>query len=139
MGNTLTRSLFPFGPVWDEFFGTGLSVLQDKAVAVRPAIDVEETADALKITVEVPGLEKDAVDVSIEDSQLTISGEKQVSEDREEANVHVRERRYGRFKRTLTLPSSVDTSQADARYENGLLLITFPKSDEVKPRRLEVK
>ncbi len=139
MGKAMTRSLFPFGPVWDEFFGTGLNVLQDKATSLRPAIDVEETADALQITVEVPGLEKDAVDVSLEDGQLTISGEKKETSERDEANYHVRERRYGRFQRTLTLPSSVDTTKADARYENGLLVITLPKSDEVKPRRLEVK
>ncbi len=139
MGKTMTRSLFPFGPVWDEFFGTGLGVLQEKATSLRPAIDVEETADALKITVEVPGLAKDAVDVSLEDGQLTISGEKQTSREGDEANFHVRERRYGRFQRMLTLPSSVDTSKADARYENGLLIITLPKSDEVRPRRLEVK
>jgi HSP20 family protein len=104
-----------------------------------PPVSVAETADALIFTAELPGLSEDDVSIDIENDVLTISGEK--AEERtegEERNYHVWERSYGTFRRSFTLPRAVNTSEASAEFENGILEIRLPKAAESKGRRIEI-
>jgi HSP20 family protein len=104
-----------------------------------PAVDVFEDTDAVRIAVEVPGVNPDNITISLEQNVLTISGEKQqVSEEKTE-RVHRYERAYGSFSRSFTLPSTVDADRIDANTENGVLSVVIPKAEKAKPRQIQVK
>lgn len=106
-----------------------------------PNADVMETTDDLRVTVELPGLRPEDVEVSLEDNVLTISGEKQEERRQEgrDERWHLAERRYGRFSRSFVLPRDVEHDRIQAHYENGVLHVTIPKSEKVKPRRIEIQ
>lgn len=132
---------------WPELESNRLSRLFDDAffTPVRaggwtPAISVVENADALELTAELPGLKEEDVSIELEHNRLTISGEKSDvrSEEDGERKVHVYERSYGSFKRSFTLPRTIDSDAISARYENGVLSITLPKAAESKGRRIEI-
>ncbi len=125
-----------FGRLFDDFFANGGSEVTG---AMRPAMDVFEDADSLVIQVELPGLAKDAVNITVEDGVLTISGEKKSSFEQTEGNWHRLERRYGAVHRAVSLPSGVDADRASARFDNGVLTVSFPKHEAAKPRKVEIK
>ena len=105
-----------------------------------PAVDVREDKDSFIVTAELPGLAASDVDVSVENGVLSISGEKR--EEREEVEEdgshHLMERRYGKFQRNFSLPRSVDADKVGAKFENGILQVTLPKSAAAKPRRIKI-
>lgn len=103
------------------------------------ALDVAENDDAFVVTASVPGMKPDDLDITITDNVLTIKGEYKADETIEEEQYHIRERRYGSFGRSITLPVAVNADEVDANYENGVLILTVPKAEEVKPRRITVK
>lgn len=103
------------------------------------ALDIAEKDDAFIVKASVPGVKPEDLDVSLNDNTLTIRGEVKSDETIEEGQYHVRERRYGHFTRTLTLPRTVNRDAIDASYENGVLTLHIPKSEEVQPRRITVK
>ena len=105
-----------------------------------PAMDVEETPDALRLTFEVPGVKPEDLSVTVENGVLTVCGEKHQERDTQE-NGRSRgfERRYGRFERSLTLPQGVDPDQVSARYENGVLTVELPKTAEARPRSIPIQ
>jgi HSP20 family protein len=105
----------------------------------QPSINVREDQDAFHIEAELPGVNPDDVDISLEDRVLTISGEKRSDTSREEESYHVAERSYGRFERSFTLARSVDPDAIEARYDRGVLLVTIPKPEEQKPRRIQIR
>ena len=145
---TLWRGTTP--SVWGDLFGARrefdrlLDRFADRAadtsLALAPAVDVRETEDGLEVTAELAGIRPDDVNVSIENNVLTISGEKkhEVREENGDGNYRLLERRYGRFERTFTLSPTVNTEKIDARFENGLLTVTLPKSEAAKPRKIRV-
>jgi HSP20 family protein len=104
-----------------------------------PAVDVYEDKDKVVLHVELPGVEPDGVDVSVEDSTLTIRGERAFARDLEEQNFHRVERRYGAFVRAFTLPATADAERVDASFDKGVLTIEVPKKEEAKPRRIQIK
>lgn len=108
------------------------------AGAFSPALDVEEDADQFTVHVELPGVSPEAVDVSIEDSVLTVSGERGFYDEKEADGFRRIERSFGRFHRALRLPDRVDADGVKASYKDGLLTITVPKAEEAKPRRIQV-
>jgi HSP20 family protein len=87
----------------------------------------------------VPGIKPEDLDITVTKNTLTIKGEVRQEEEKEEERYHLRERRYGRFARSITLPTSVDADEIEANYENGVLTLRLPKTEEVKPKRIEVK
>jgi HSP20 family protein len=103
-----------------------------------PTVDVREDRDFVTITVEVPGMKKEDIDVSFHDGVVSISGERNL-EKFEEAEAHRAERFSGRFHRALTLPVKVNADKANASYRDGILVITLPKSEEAKPKQIEVR
>ncbi|OQB42320.1 MAG: Spore protein SP21 [Candidatus Latescibacteria bacterium ADurb.Bin168] len=104
-----------------------------------PRADVVETDNAWEISVELPGIEKDAVKVSVENGVLSISGETKAEHKDEGRGVYRLERRYGSFSRTFELPDGVDAEKIEAVFRNGLLKLTVPKTAEVLPKTIEIK
>ncbi len=106
------------------------------AVGWMPAVDIVERPDALVVTAELPGLMAKEVDVSVDDGVLTISGEKEEEkkEGAEDSQYYVFERRYGSFRRSFTLPNAVDVDKISAEFDNGLLTVVLPKTENVKAR-----
>jgi HSP20 family protein len=102
-------------------------------------VDVQETPEALAFTVEVPGLTKDEVKITLENQVLTISGERKRTEEKKGETWHRVERSYGRFARSFTLPGYVQADRATAKYEHGVLVVTVPKAATPKPHTIEIK
>jgi HSP20 family protein len=109
------------------------------ATAWAPALDISERKDAYLVTVELPGVEADDLDITMEDGLLTIQGERQFAHDSSEQQFHRVERRYGAFRRSITLPAQVQAEQIEASFDNGVLQILVPKMEEAKPRRIQVR
>ena len=104
-----------------------------------PALDISERKDAYVVTVEVPGVNPDDLDITLEDGLLTIQGERQFTQESTEQQFHRVERRYGSFRRSITLPSRVQADSIEASFENGVLQIVVPKAEEAKPKRIQVR
>jgi HSP20 family protein len=104
-----------------------------------PSLDIYETKDHYVVTVELPGVEPDSVDVSVEDQTLTVKGEREFYRDIPDEAFHRVERRYGAFARSLTLPSTADVEHISASFDKGVLTIEVPKIEAVKPRKIEIK
>lgn len=106
-----------------------------------PAMDVRESNDEIRVTVELPGLKPEEVTVTLENGVLSISGEKrqEVQEGKEEGNYYLFERCYGRFERSFALPRTVNADQIKARFEDGVLTVTLPKAENAKPRRVQIE
>ena len=103
------------------------------------ALDVAEDDENYIVKASVPGVDPDQVEITLTDNVLTIKGETKVERDVEEKNYHVRERRYGHFTRSITLPTPVDPDKVDATHENGILTLHLPKHETAKPKRIAVK
>jgi len=106
-----------------------------------PAVNVEETADELILTAELPGMKVDDVNIELENNVLTISGEKseQRTEGSEERRYHLWERTYGSFQRSFTLPRTVKADDIRAHFENGVLEVHMPKVPEAKGRKIAIE
>ena len=111
---------------------------QDASGSWMPAVDVYETTDQVVVSVELPGIDPKQVDVTVEDSTLTISGQRSFEQQTEEQNYRRVERRYGSFSRSIRLPQTADAEGITARSEQGVLTIEVPKREEAKPKRIEV-
>jgi HSP20 family protein len=104
-----------------------------------PTLDIYEDKDNLYVRAELPGMKKEDIDLSLHDGSLSISGERKTEEKAKEAEVYRSERFFGRFQRTVTLPSPVAADQVKAQYKDGVLTVTLPKSEEAKPKHIDVK
>ena len=104
-----------------------------------PAVDVAESDEAYIVKASLPGIKPEDLDISITDNILSIKGEVKAEETIAEGHYHMRERRYGAFTRTITLPASVDVESVEATYEDGVLTLNAPKTEDVKRKRIPVK
>jgi|GEM_PF-274675 len=113
----------------------------NKDGGILPSIEVQEDDKTVSISVELPGLQKDDIDVSVDEQVVTISGEKKQSFEKKEDDYFMSERAYGKFSRSLTLPFAVDGDSIDAKYDNGVLVLTIPKPPETEKqvKRVPVK
>jgi HSP20 family protein len=128
------------GRVFNEpFVGFDWPVGEVTAAAWTPVVDIFEEPEYLRITAEVPGVKPENVKILVEGNLLTIQGTKaQVAEEKAE-KVHRYERTYGAFERSFTLPTTVDAEHIKANYEMGVLTLTLPKIEKVKPRQIAVE
>ncbi|KAI0690480.1 small heat shock protein [Cytidiella melzeri] len=113
----------------------------DTQRSLRPRMDVHEDAQTNTVTAtfELPGLQKEDVNIDIHNNVLSISGESKISSDRDENGYAVRERRYGMFSRSIPLPQGVKSEEVKAALENGVLTVTFPKSSpEQAPKKITI-
>lgn len=104
-----------------------------------PTLDVYEDKDNVIVKAELPGLKKDQIELSLHENTLTIAGERKAERTEGNGETSRTERFFGRFQRTVTLPKPVDSSKVNARYKNGILTVTLPKTEESKPRQIEVR
>ena len=102
-------------------------------------LDVVQDDDSIVVTASLPGLEADGIDVTVEEGLLTISGETKSDSEKTEGNYVIRERRSGKFHRSVRLPDTVDVEHVEPRYVDGVLTVTLPKIEAKKAKRLQIQ
>jgi len=103
------------------------------------ALDMYETEDSVVVKSLVPGVKPDDIDITISGNTLSISGETRAEEEVKEENYIRRERRYGSFSRSVTLPEGLETDKAEASFEDGILTLNIPAAPEAKPKVIKIK
>jgi len=129
--NRLFDNFFRGGPAWEEG--------ELAPSAWLPAVDVAEQENEFLVKVELPGVNKDDVKITLQNNVLTVKGEKKQEKEAKGVDYHRVERSYGSFCRSFTLPSTVKADRIDASYKDGILSVTLPKAEEAKPKQIEVK
>ncbi len=104
-----------------------------------PAIDMYQTDNEVVVKAALPGVKADDVQINLTGDVLTIKGEIKQEEEQKGRNYHIREQRWGAFERSIILPTAVVAEKAKAEFENGILTITLPKAEEVRPKTITVK
>jgi HSP20 family protein len=104
-----------------------------------PIVDIYETKESVIIDAELPGMKQSDIEVNVTDNMLTIKGEKKQEKDTKEENFYRVERIYGSFSRSFTLPVGVHADKIKAVYKDGVLKITLPKAEEVKPKQIPIE
>lgn len=123
--------------LFDDAFTRPFSLSQRGSSS--PAIDMYQTDNEVVVKASLPGIKADEVQVNISGDVLTIKGEMSQEEERQDRSWHMREQRWGAFERSVRLPTSVNPDQAKADFENGILQVTLPKSEKVRPKTITVK
>lgn len=132
--------------LFDDFFGDfGLAPwsalergLRDSGLVV-PRFEVAETDDAVEVAAELPGLDEKDVQVTLDNGVLTVEGEKKAEREEKKRGVFLSERRYGRFQRSIALPSGIDESKVKATFKKGVLNISVPKTEDARTARRSIK
>jgi HSP20 family protein len=133
------REMVTLREAMDRLFDDAFTRPLGPASLGMPAIDLYQTEDEVVLHTALPGLKADEVQISITGELLAIKGEFKEKQESKEKAYHLREQRYGAFERTVSLPTEVVADKAKAEFEDGILTITLPKADEVKPRMITVK
>ena len=121
--------------MFSDFINRGIFRLANEWA---PLVDVTETKDEVIVRAEVPGMTKEDISVTLQENVLTLRGEKKQEKRELDAAFHRLERGYGSFVRSFTLPTLVQADKAKADYKDGVLTITLPKAEEVKPKEISV-
>ncbi len=128
--NPWSEDAFPGWPFWNRF--------EEDSVVWAPRVDIRENEHAFIVEADLPGVDKKDIKVQVENNILTIRGErKQVTEEKE-GNNYRSERLFGMFQRTFTLSERIKTDAIKADYNNGVLTLTLPKMEELKPKQIEI-
>lgn len=122
--------------LFENFYGRGW---RDADLFEAPSVDMYQTENDIVVKASLPGMKADDIQISVVGDVLTLRGEVNVDEDVKEASYHIRERRSGAFSRSMPLPSSVQADKARAEFENGVLTLTLPKAEEMRPKTISVK
>lgn len=123
--------------LFDNFYGRTTGEGQESAVWA-PRADLSETEDAYLIQMDVPGIDRNDLDITLEDGTLKVSGERSMQSEHENGQYHRIERAYGRFFRSFTFGQNADADNIEAQFDDGVLTIRVAKAEERKPRRIEV-
>lgn len=129
---------------WDRelenFFHNPFTMMRapESLTGWMPALDVYEEKDDLLVTVEVPGMKKEDIKISLNDGVMTISGERTEETKKEEQGVYHTERSFGRFSRSVSLPIPVQDDKIKADYKDGILTVRLPKAEEAKPKQINI-
>jgi HSP20 family protein len=133
-GNLAAAEIERLNRMFDSVFGG-----EPLSGSLVPAVDIYENAHQdVVITAELPGFTRDAIKVTFENNTLQIEGERAINPEVPKDKYHRLERQYGAFRRTFSLPTSVDTGKAQAGYQDGVLTITLPRREESKPRQIAI-
>lgn len=124
-----------FSDIMDEFFNDVVNTNRDSFV---PGIDISETDNQFLISAELPGMNKEDIDISLDNGRLSISGERKFEKEEEGKTFHRVETRYGSFNRSFQLPDNVDEESINAKYESGLLNITIDKAEDKVKKKIEI-
>ncbi|MGM0442609.1 MAG: Hsp20/alpha crystallin family protein [Fibrobacterota bacterium] len=134
--SNIVRSSNPFSSLMDEVFGNNYNL--DRAAVMNPSVDIRENDDSYVISVDLPGMEKKDVNVTVENDMLRISGERKDETTTDEKGYHYSERSFGSFKREFRLPDDVQGDKTTAKMKNGVLEIDLKKSGEKKSREIDI-
>jgi len=142
----LTRWEREMDRMMDDFFGRRMRpwwperwFRRDEMEVAAPTVDLFEDKNDIVVKAELPGMDKDDIEVNLTNSTLTIKGEKKKEEEVKEANYYRCERAYGSFTRTLELPKDVHADKVKASFKNGVLEVRLPKTEEAKTKEIKVK
>lgn len=122
--------------LFDDAFTRPLSI---SGVSASPAIDMYQTDENVVVKAALPGLNPEDVDITVTGESLTLRGEYKQETEQNDVNYHIREQRSGSFNRAILLPTDVQSNKAKADFENGVLTITMPIAEEVKPKSITIK
>lgn len=125
--------------LFDDAFGNLPQERSGENGTYGMALDVSEDEESYTVQASLPGVSADAIDVTLNDNVLTIRGEMRDENETKQQNYHLRERRYGVFSRSISLPASTDADNIDATHDNGVLTLRIPKAEQAKPRKISVK
>ena len=120
-------------PFWSGFGRTG-----QLFTGWSPALDLYQSNDNVVAVVELPGMRKEDIEISLHDGTLTVSGERKLESTSNGEKAERSERYVGRFRRSIALPTRVDAGKVSATYRDGILTVTLPKAEEVKPKQIQV-
>lgn len=123
----------------DRLFDSYLRGEDGEPTAWSLALDVAEKPDEFVVKASLPGVKPEDVEVTYSENVLTIKGEVQSEEEKEDSRWHLRERRYGFFTRSITLPRGIQGDAIEASYDAGVLTLHLPKREEVKPKRIAIR
>ena len=135
----MIRTRNPYFRLVDDLLNDSRPWLGSEARDHGLALDVEENPQAYTVRANLPGIQLDDISVNIHEDVLTIAGETAAEDRDEDSKLLIRERRLGKFSRSLRFPTIVNGDAVEANFENGVLSITLPKADHVKPRQIPVK
>jgi HSP20 family protein len=124
--------------LFDDAFTRPLSGRDGWSMAT-PAIDMYQTDNDVVVKASIPGIQAEDVQINVTGDILTLKGDVRQQEETKERSWHIREQRFGSFERSIVLPTDVKSDKAEAVFENGILTITLPKADEVKPKTINIK
>jgi len=124
--------------LFDDAFTRPLR-MYDGGQLSAPAVDMYQTDNEVVVKAAIPGVKADDVQINVTGEVLTIKGETREKEETKDKAYHIREQRWGMFERTIALPTDVVADKAKAEFENGILTITLPKAEEVKPKTISIK
>jgi HSP20 family protein len=133
------REMITLREAMDRLFNDAFTPSSFSGGLQIPAVDLYQTDDEVVVKASLPGLKAEDVQITITGEMLTLKGEFTQKDDVKEKAYHLREQRYGAFERTFALPTEVVSDKAKAEFENGILTITLPKAEEVKPKMITVK
>mgnify|MGYP006292208315 CR=1 FL=1 len=138
--NRMFESFFGGRSMMEPWSGSSSSSsMMQRSGRFTPRIDVSENTESVNITAELPGMNKDDIELFADENGLTLKGEKHFEETQEDEGFYRNERSYGYFRRTVPFPVEVDTDNVDAKFEEGVLHVRVPKTGESKGKRLEIK
>lgn len=122
--------------LFDDAFTRPISL---SGVSAMPAIDMYQTKDDLIVKATMPGVKAEDVDITVTGETLTLRGEFKQEDEKEDTSYHIREQRYGSFERSILLPTDVKADKAVADFKDGILTVTMPIAEEVKPKSITIK
>jgi HSP20 family protein len=125
--------------MFDEFFhGPASAAAQGGEGWFAPACDIQETESHYVLTMDAPGIRRDDLKIELRGNQLSISGRRHLDESKEKGQLHLVERRCGRFERIFALPDSIEPEKIEADYHDGVLAVAVPKAEAAKPRQVPI-
>lgn len=123
---------------FERLFGSLADFSETQSAGVFPAINVSEDADSVYVRAELPGIKIDDLDITIENDTLSIAGERKPAAEGEARSYHRREREWGAFRRSFSLPTRVASNEVQAKYIDGVLTVMLPKAAEARPKQITV-
>lgn len=131
--NRLFEEFTPMEPFWEPFRG------MREVLSYEPPCDIQETDSHYLVSMEIPGVKKEDIDIEVKDNQLSISGERKREKTEEQGRAYTHERYFGEFHRVFTLPSTVKADQVKANYESGILEIAIPKVAAGRGKQVKIE
>lgn len=142
-GNLLSKKDRNIDNLFDDFLNTFYEPVsftnKNDIKNFNANFDISETKDSYHIELDLPGFEEKNVDINLEDNLLTIKGKREESSENKDKNYFTKERFYGEFQRSITLPNNINSEKIEAKYRNGVLEINIPKEENKNMRKIEIQ